>query len=143
MFRKPCRNKLMYNDESGAWERGKRPYLSSYGGINSHIPFWCNQIGSAFLAMNSSTGTLSICGGRGTRFGIVATRLGLGRELGVPGPQRLLGNAHRLGRRPKRITFLDDQPHDVLLELVRIASTLGRNLLGGYFLIRSVPNRTT
>ncbi len=41
---------------------------SSSGVINSQSPFWCNQMGSAFLAMNSSTGTPSIDGGRGTHF---------------------------------------------------------------------------
>jgi hypothetical protein len=36
--------------------------------MSSHISFWRNQIGSAFLAMNSSTGMPSINSGRGTRF---------------------------------------------------------------------------
>ena len=34
----------------------------------SHISFWCSQIGSAFLRMNSSTSIPSIVGGRLTRF---------------------------------------------------------------------------
>ncbi len=41
---------------------------ASFGGINSHIPFWCSHSGSAFLAMYSSTGIPSINGGRRTRF---------------------------------------------------------------------------
>src|SRR5579864_1688678 len=36
--------------------------------MNSQSPFWCNQMGSAFLATNSSTGRPSIHCGRGTRF---------------------------------------------------------------------------
>lgn len=32
------------------------------------VSFWCNHIGSALLAMNSSTGKPSICCGHGTRF---------------------------------------------------------------------------
>ena len=71
------------------------------------------------------------------------TGLGLGCQLGVPSPQRLISNAHRLGCRPKRITFGDDQQHGVLFEIIRIASPLGWNLLGGYFLIRSVHDRTS
>src|SRR4051794_39982004 len=34
----------------------------------SQSSFWCSQMGSAFLAMNSSTGMPSINCGRGTRF---------------------------------------------------------------------------
>src|SRR6266567_2547108 len=45
-----------------------RPQEPSSGVISSHISCWCNQMGSAFLAMHSSTGTPSINCGRGTRF---------------------------------------------------------------------------
>src|SRR5207244_4003636 len=36
--------------------------------MSSQSPLLCSQMGSAFLAMNSSTGRSSIMGGRGTRF---------------------------------------------------------------------------
>src|SRR5438876_4854870 len=36
--------------------------------MNSQSPLLCSQMGSAFLAMNSSTGRSSMTGGRGTRF---------------------------------------------------------------------------
>ena len=39
-----------------------------HGSIKRHISFWCNQIGSAFLRINSSTGKPSMVGGRFTRF---------------------------------------------------------------------------
>jgi len=41
---------------------------SSSSVIYSHISFWCNQMGSAFLRMNSSTSIPSMVGGRLTRF---------------------------------------------------------------------------
>ncbi len=41
---------------------------SSSSVIYSHISFWCNQMGSAFLRMYSSTSIPSMVGGRLTRF---------------------------------------------------------------------------
>ena len=41
---------------------------SSSSIMYSHISFWCNQMGSAFLRINSSTSIPSMVGGRLTRF---------------------------------------------------------------------------
>ena len=40
----------------------------SSSAIYSHISFWCNQMGSAFFRMNSSTSIPSMVAGRLTRF---------------------------------------------------------------------------
>ena len=52
---------------------GNHDYSSSV--IYSHISFWCNQMGSAFLLMNSSTSIPSMAGGRLIRFCFPFTKI--------------------------------------------------------------------